>query len=279
MPETLNPSARLLRSFAVDFLSSHDLGVIESIMVPDYCLTIGGHVLDGREKSYRPAIAMLFDQFPGLCVTVHDVMLAPGAVALRFTEHGASSKAPGGAAAWAGVALFRIEDGRLRCGWAEEDYFARKRQLKTGRCDPIAPPHAAPWDTGCEPAEPSTEEAVRRWLSEPAACLRPGPVEELSAEGPRCSELVSMSSPVSSNLVSLVSAGKRAAFYVECSGSYAGGFADIDASLAGAPVMLRMSGLATVHEGQVTQAQVVADRLGLHRQLLEAGRSGLRAGA
>jgi predicted ester cyclase len=279
MPETLNASARLLRGFAVDFLTSHDLGAVESIMDPAYRLTIGGHVLDGREKSYRPAIASLFDQFPGLCVTVHDVMLAPDAVALRFTEHGVSAKQPGGAAAWAGVALFRIEDGRLHCGWAEEDYLARKRQLKTGRCDPIGPPHAAPWDARCEAADASTEEAVRRWLSDPAACLAPGPVEEVSAEGPRFAALVSVAAPLHSTLTALVSAGERAAFYLECSGSYAGGFDDIDAALTGAPVILRMAGLATVRHGQVTRAQVVADRLGLHRQLLDAGRSGSRAGA
>jgi len=279
MTETLSASARLLRGFAIDLLTSHDLGAVESIMDPAYRLTIGGHVIDGREQSYRPAIATLFEQFPGLCVTVHDVMLAPDAVALRFTEHGASAKPPGGAAAWAGVALFRVEEGRLRCGWAEEDYLARKRQLKSGRCDPIGPPHAAPWDAKCEPAEASTEDAVRRWLSDPAASLRPGPVEEVSAEGPRFAELLSVSSPLRSKLVALVSAGERAAFYLECVGPYAGGFGDIDASLTGTPVILRMAGLATVRQGQVTQAQVVADRLGLHRQLLDAGRSGSRAGA
>jgi len=279
MPETLNASARLLRAFAVDFLTSHDLDAVESIMDPAYCLTIGGYALDGREKSYRPAIASLFEQFPGLCVTVHDVMLGPDAAALRFTEHGAPAKQPGGTAAWAGVALFRIEAGRLRCGWAEEDYLARKRQLKTGRCDPIEAPHAAPWDASCEPAEASTEDAVRRWLSDPAACLRPGPVEEVSAEGPRFAALVSAAAPLRSNLTALVSAGERAAFYLECCGSYAGGFDDIDAALTGTPVILRMAGLATVRQAEVAQAQVVADRLGLHRQLLDARRSGSRAGS
>src|SRR5689334_3069683 len=240
MLETLNASARLLRRFAVDLLTSHDIVAVESIMDPAYCLTIGGHALDGRDQSYRPAIASLFEQFPGLCVTVHGVMLAAGAAALRFTEHGASAKQPGSAAAWAGVALFRIEDGRLRCGWAEEDYLARKRQLKTGRCDPIGAPHAAPWDAKCEPADGSTEDAVRHWLSDPAACLRPGPVEEVSAEGPRFAALVAATAPLRSNLTALVSAGERAAFHLECSGSYAGGFDDIDAALTGAPVILRI---------------------------------------
>jgi predicted ester cyclase len=270
MPESLNPSARLLRGFAVDFLASHDIDVVGSIMDPAYCLNIGGYAIDGREAAYRPALVALFEQYPWLCVTVHDVMFAPGAAALRFTEHGAAARAPGGAAAWGGIALFRIENGRLRMGWAEEDYLARKRQLKSGICDAVRPPHPAPWDAPCEPADPLTEAAVQRWLADPAAILESGVVEEVSAEGPSFAALIVCDRPVDCRLVVLFSAGTRAAFYLECSGSYAGGFGDIDATMTGTPVTLRVAALATVQEGVVARVQAVADRLGLHRQLLDA---------
>jgi predicted ester cyclase len=270
MSDALHPSARLLRGFAVDFLASHDIDVVGSIMDPAYCLNIGGYAIDGREAAYRPALVTLFEQYPGLCVTVHDVMFAPGAAALRFTEHGAAARPPGSAAAWGGIAMFRIENGRLRMGWAEEDYLARKRQLKSGRCDPVQPPHPAPWDAPCEPSDPSTEDAVKRWLADPAAILKAGVVEEVSVEGPRFAALVSADRPVDCKLDVLLSAGARAAFHLECAGSYAGGFADIDATLAGTPVTLHIAVLATVQQGRVARVQAVADRLGLHRQLLDA---------
>src|ERR1700722_5731760 len=95
--------ARLLRGFAVDFLTSHDLRAVEGIMDPDYRLTIGGHVFEGRDHVYLPATAAQLDQFPGLAVTVHDVMLAPDAVAMRFSEHGVSRRNQGRAAVWGGI--------------------------------------------------------------------------------------------------------------------------------------------------------------------------------
>ena len=125
----LAPQAVLLRGFATDFLTSHDEAEVERIMDPAYCLSIGGFLLDGRDDSYFPATAAQLAQFPGLSVTVHDAIIGTDHVAMRFTEHGASVRDGGRVAAWGGVTLFRIADGRLAEGWAEEDYFARKRQL------------------------------------------------------------------------------------------------------------------------------------------------------
>ncbi len=139
---SLSPQARALRGFAVDFLTAHDVSAVERVMDPAYRLSIGGHVLDGRDTSYLPATAAQLDQFPGLTVTVHDTILGSDGVAMRFTEHGASLRDGGRVAAWRGITLFRLQDGRLAQGWAEEDYFARKRQLKSGAPDPVAPARA-----------------------------------------------------------------------------------------------------------------------------------------
>ena len=264
----IGASARLLRGFATDFLTSHDVAAVEAIMDPAYRLSIGGHVFDGRDTSYLPATAAQLDLFPGLVVTVHDVVLGPDAVAMRFTEHGVSTKHPGHAAAWGGVTLFGIANGRLRHGWAEEDYLARKRQLKSGVCDAILPPHPAPWDAPCDAPDPETERIARAWLEKPDAPLYASGVDEIRAEGARFGALIE---PTGVTINQIFTAGNRAAFHLDCAGRYAGGFDDIDATRIRTPVVLRMAGLIDVIDGKVTRAQVSADRLGLHRALLDAG--------
>lgn len=261
--------ARLLRGFATDFLTSHDRAEAERIMAPGYRLSIGGHLFDGRDGSYLPATCAQLEQFPGLCVTVHDVMLGQDCLAMRFTEHGVSTRNPGRAAAWGGITLFRIAGGQLAQGWAEEDYFARKRQLKSGICDSICAPHPAPWDGPVVPRNDATEQVVSQWLEDPAAVLSSPVVEPILAEGPGLGELIR---PSGLTLSALVSAGPRAAFHVECHGAYAGGFDDIPAEHTGIPVVLMMAGLADVAAGQITRVQLSADRLGLHRALLDASR-------
>jgi predicted ester cyclase len=264
MSISISAQARLLRGFAVDFLTCHDLTAVTRIMDPVYCLNIGGHVFDGRDNHYLPATAAQLEQFPGLCVTVHDVVLGPEAVAMRFTEHGVSRKHGGRAAAWGGVTLFRLQNGLLRQGWAEEDYFARKRQLATGACDSVKAPHAAPWDVPCVLPDATTEVIARRWLQNPAAVLGGQSIDEISAEGPRCADLIA---PTDINLGALFSAGDRAAFHLDCHGTYAGGFDEIDRARIGREVVLRIAGLMTVRNGEVFAVQIAADRLGLYRQL------------
>ncbi len=269
MTGILSDPARLLRGFATDFLTSHDAREVERIMDPAYALSIGGFLLDGRDNSYLPATAAQLEQFPGLVVTVHDVVLGPDAVAMRFTEHGISVRNPGKAAAWGGVTLFRIAGGRLRQGWAEEDYFARKRQLKTGMVDAIRPPHPCPWDMPCLPPDAATEAAARAWLEHPSAPLG-AEVEQIITGGPGFADLVT---PTASRITTLFSAGDRAAFHLEWAGSYAGGYDDVDRARIGDAVVLRMAGLLTVADGRVTEAQISADRLGLQRHLLDASRA------
>lgn len=259
----ISASARLLRGFAVDFLTCHDPSVVPRIMDPAYRLSIGGFVLEGRDDSYLPATAAQLEQFSGLVVTVHDVVLGPNAVAMRFTEHGVSVK-NGRAAAWGGVTLFRIRNGRLAQGWAEEDYFARKRQLASGEGDAVRPPMLAPWDVPAGDPDAATQAAARVWLADAAAIVG-GSVYEISEGGPRLAELAATLRP---GIPELFTAANRAAFHLECAATYAGGFADIDPAHIGTPVTIRIAGLLTIAEGHVTRAQICVDRLGLHRHLL-----------
>ena len=259
----ISMQARLLRGFAVDFLTSHDVSAVEGIMDPAYRLMIGGHVFDGRDQVYLPAAVAQLDQFPGLVVTVHDVLLGPDAVAMRFSEHGVSRRNQGRAAVWGGITMFRLERGRLLHGWADEDYLARKRQLSTGVCDAVKPPHPAPWDVPVETPDPASLEATRRWLGSSHNFVNPD-TDQICAEGPSFTELISVDE---FRVDVMMSAGSRVAFRVVSHGRYAGGFADIDRSRVGQPIELSTMGLVTVRGNEVCDAQIVFDRLGLYRSL------------
>lgn len=265
----IGASARLMRGFATDFLTSHDVTAAATIMDPGYRLSIGGVEFRGRDDQYLPATGAQLEQFPGLCVTVHDVVLGPEAVAMRFTEHGASIRDEGRAAAWGGVTLFRIANGVLVEGWAEEDYFARKRQLKFGTCDPIKPPHHAPWDVACEAPQVETEQTARAWLADPTQVLESPLVDQICSGDPGFGALVAETGV---KVNTLFSAGNRAAFHISVEGVYAGGFEDLDRAMIGAPESLAAAGLLTICDGVVVDAQISADRLGLHRRLLKRSR-------
>jgi predicted ester cyclase len=260
---SLSIPAQLLRGFAVDFLTAHAPAAAEVIMSPRYRLSIGGHLFDGRDGSYLPATVAQLEQFPGLCVTIHDVVLAPHAVAMRFTEHGASAKG-GAVSTWGGITLFRLEDGQLEHGWAEEDYFARKRQLKTGEADSILPPHAAPWDRPVEQEKPETERLVRQWLGRPATVFEDA--EEISAQGPQLAQLVT---PEKISISFLFAAGNRAAVHAIVSGRYEGGFVDVPDSV-GTRVSVPIAAIIDVANGAIHRLQICGDRLGLNRSLLPA---------
>ena len=134
----------LVRRFAVGFINGHDAAVCAEIMAPDYTLRIGPDVLVGRDLEYVPAVRSQLDQFPGLGLTVHDLFTDGEQVALHFSEHGASASRGGRVAAWAGIAVYRWDGSRLTGCVAEEDYLARRRQLATGKPDPVGRPAPAP---------------------------------------------------------------------------------------------------------------------------------------
>jgi hypothetical protein len=260
----IHPLAELLRGFALDFLSCHNAAAAQRIMTPDYRLQISGVVFDGRDSQYLPATSAQLQQFPGLCVSVHDVLLGENAVAMRFTEHGASVRDGGRLASWRGVTLFRTDGERLQRGWAEEDYLARKRQLATGVFDPVEPPHPAPWDQQPQAAEPGVEDAAAAWIRDTHA-MSDHPFESRpQAPEPAASTLISVHE---TQIEALFGAGERVAFHATHHGVYAGGFADIPDALRGTPVSLPVAGLLGLNAGQVVEGRIFADRLGLYRTL------------
>ncbi len=257
-----------MRRFSVDYLTCHNLAQIPEIMDPSYRLVIAGVVFDGRDEAYKPAAIEQLSEFPGLVVTAHDVVFSPDAIALRFTEHGASRKYQRRSAAWGGITIFSIKGGRIFRGWSEEDYLARKRQLKTGQADPVKAPHNAPWDQPCVAPDDATHALVSTWLEDPEALIGCKALDEIIHDGPLFADVME---PQSVRCNALFTAGPRASFHVEYSGAYKGGFDNPGRGLRGAPVTMGVAGIVDVEGGAIAKAQIAMDSLGLSRRLLGGG--------
>src|SRR6185295_14500084 len=145
-PFVAEPFVALMRRYCIDYIARHDLSICDDIMVPGYTLHMGVHHLAGRDEAYKPAAAAQFRQFPGLCLTVNEIICSGDRLALRFTEHGASVRHDGARAAWGGVGLYRWDGQRL---------------LE----NPVEPPAVAPWDTRSVRADLAAEAVVRGWLA------------------------------------------------------------------------------------------------------------------
>lgn len=256
-----HPLAELLRRFAVHWLSCADPEAARTIFADDYVMEIGGFVARGREEAYLPASTGQLARFPGLLVTVHDVVLAPDRAALRFTEHGPSAREGEGAAAWRGVSLFAWGGGRLTHNVTEEDYAGRRRQLRSGIADPVEGPAVAPWSGVPAEPGPGIEDAVRRALAS-------GVPPDLSADdawlGHPTPPLLDVEHV---EVRDLFAAGDRAGFAVTEHGSYRGGL-DVPGDLVGRRASLGSVGLVSV-DGPAVTGHVVRDRSGLRRALLD----------
>ncbi|KAA9155629.1 nuclear transport factor 2 family protein [Amycolatopsis acidicola] len=252
------PFVALMRRYVNDYTNRHDVSVCAEIMEPGYTLRMGPHEVAGRDEAYIPAARRQFTQYPGLCLTVHEIVTNGDRLAMRFSEHGRSAKA-GESAVWSGIGLYSWNGRKLVANYVEQDYFSRKRQLDSGIPDAVEPPALAPWDTRAEPPDPEAETVVRRWIETGAAVQPHDPVVRFDdgAAGP---PLLTGSS---STVDDLFSAGPHVAFRVTATGTYA-------EAPAGTPATLHLVGLVTVAHGRVTGGRIVRDRLGLARALASA---------
>jgi len=257
MTIVVHPLVDVVKQFTIDWLNKADASVPPKIMTPGYRVHIGDTELDGLQDYAGGTIGQL-QQFPGLTLTVHDLVTDGDRVALVFTEHGASTKTET-SAAWAGVALFRWDGSRLTENWTQEDYYARRRQLAGPTPDVIRAPAPAPWTTNPAAADPASEAIARKWLAAPSFVgihLNDGLASvgelDISVTGVTVHELFS--------------AGHQVAFAASWTGNYSGG-------LEGAPnasdhVRLGAAGVLTVDGEMVVGGAVVTDRLGLRKTLL-----------
>ena len=257
----------LARRWVVDYFNRHDASVCVQFITPDYALRIGETTFAGRDEQWLPAVDKQFQTFPGMGMTVHQVLVGSDRVAVLFSEHGASGGAGGRIAVWSGVGIYR-SNGRSLCGCvAQEDYMTRLRQLKSGVADPVELPAAAPWDTEALPADPLAEAVVRGWLDQSWPMAEPGV---------RCDDEHITGDPfrfdvASGEITELFSSGTEVAFHVRQIGRYRGGLQGIEGS--DEPLALHCNGIVRVEHGKVVSGRVIRDRIGLRAALLnKAGR-------
>jgi hypothetical protein len=261
----IHPLSELLRRYSFGYTAAHDFEVARQIMIEDYTLIMGEHVVRGREEQYIPATARQYRQFPTLGFTVHDLLVAPDRAAMHFSEHGYSTL-HSCYCSWSGISTYRWDGARLVECRVEQDYFARREQQRTSEPNSVQPPAIDPWNTSGEPVAPGVEDSVQSWLA--GGGLAEAPRGSLDDE--HCAEpsRLGLDDPAV-EVLDLFGAGRRAAFHVRTTGGYAGGLPGLDAQL-GSPATLYSTGIATVAEDGGVRVRAITDRLAAERRLIDA---------
>ncbi len=254
----MDPIVATLRRFAVDFFTAHNLSVCAEIITEDYQLTVGRTVIAGRDAQYLPAVDKQLTQFPGLSMTVHGLLATHDRAALHFSEHGASGGPGGPISSWSGVALYHFNGTQLSTCFANEDYTARRRQLKSGLPDAVPSPAAAPWDVVLGIANPEAEAVVRLWLNQPHAASDPHVrYDDEPLVGGSLRFTVT-----EAEILDLFSSNDRVAYAVVHRGIYS---ASTDAEALAHDVELYSTGIVTVSGDHVISGQSIRDRQSLLR--------------
>ena len=252
-----SPLAALLRSYSFGYTAAHDFDVCDRIMVDDYVLVMGAAEVSGREEAYKPATRRMFGQFPGLGFVVHDLLLGTERAALRFSEHGRSTRT-GTSASWRGISLYRATEPtadaplKLTQCRVEQDYAARGRQLDAGAADPLPQPALDPWTVEPQPPNPDVERTVRTWLADPA--FLGSPDLEVDDEFAAPADRVQLAE-ATTEVLDLFSAGTRAAFHVRLAGHRRDPGTGVEHAAD-----LYLTGIVTVAEDGAVSGHVVTDR-------------------
>ena len=258
---TMTP-LQLMRRWAVDYFNGHNDAAAREFIAPDYTLKIGDVVFASRDEQWLPAVAQQMKLFPSLAMTVHQAISGDNWAAVWFSEHGASD---GRSACWSGVATYHSNGQQLTACVAQEDYFTRQRQMKSGVSDLVEAPAVAPWDTSPIGPDEAAQAVVRRWLTQAWP-----PVET----GVRCDDEHITGVPLvfeveTSDIDVLHSSGPDVAFHVRQTGTYVGGLAGVAPRQRGA--VLHCNGLVRVVNGHVLSGRVIRDRVGLRASLKKSG--------
>lgn len=250
---------KLMKIYAVDYTASHDQSVVDRIMDPDYIFRMGPHIFHGFNTEYRAATRKVFDQFPGLGFTVHEVHTNGERLMMRFTEHGASTRHGGLPAAWGGIGLYRWNGEKITSVIGEQDYYSRARQLSGGTSNPVEAPAIAPWDGQGDSASPAAEDTVAQWLETGRLASTPGVACDDSWTGRPVQSVLIQDGIVVNDLFSC---GNAVGFHVEQRGAV---HADFSREAAGGS--LYSAGIVHVEDGVVVRGRVIRNRLELRRQL------------
>jgi len=251
-------SLQLLKRWVVNYFNQHSDEAAREFIAPDYKLEIGDVVFAGRDTQWLPAVQQQFKLFPSLSMTVHQAIAGENWAAAWFSEHGASD---GKSACWSGVAIY-IHDGEklIRCV-AQEDYFTRHRQMKSGVSDHLEAPAVAPWDLPQEAPDQDAMAIVSQWLNKSWP-----PSEKLV----RCDDEHITGVPLEFQVTNTVidelnASGSVVAFHAKQTGIYLKGLSGLEPNQSNA--VLHCNGLVRVMDGKVESGRVIRDRVGLKASL------------
>jgi hypothetical protein len=254
-------SLHLMKRWVVNYFNQHSDAAAREFIAPDYKLEIGDVVFAGRDTQWLPAVQQQFKLFPSLSMTVHQAIAGDQWAAAWFSEHGASE---GKLACWSGVAIY-INDGEklTRCV-AQEDYFTRHRQLKSGVSDVLEAPAVAPWDLPQEAPNQDAMAIVSNWLN------NSWPPSESQV---RCDDEHITGVPLEFQVCTTVidelhASGSVVAFHAKQTGIYLNGLSGIEPHQPNA--VLHCNGLIRVLDGKVESGRVIRDRVGLKASLKKA---------
>lgn len=259
----MHPFVGVLRRYVVDYLICQNAAVCAEIMEPGYVLHMGGTDLGPRDDVYVPAVVRQLEQFPGLGMTVHEIVFTEDRLAMRFSQHGASVRHNGRQAAWGGIGLYRWNGARLTSNYAIEDYWSRRRQLADGISERVEPPAVAPWDAEVGTADPSAEADIIDWAQNGANTTETDHVwfDDLPVASTR--------SPLDvhkTTVDDVFSASGRVAFHVSQQGTYRGGL-DVPESSLGREATLYSVGVVHRDAAGRLHGRVIRERGALIRAL------------
>jgi predicted ester cyclase len=117
----------------------HDLDAIDELMTEDYTITTGGHVVRGRE-AFKDWVRAFQQQLPDAANETLEVFAnaAGDRVVSRWVCHGRNGglfelPADGRPVAFTGIAIWRVENGRLAECWVERAAWEAYRELLAPR--------------------------------------------------------------------------------------------------------------------------------------------------
>lgn len=252
---------RLMKHYVVDYTNRNDQTQTALIMEPEYELRMGDHLLRGRDTAYHAATAKQMDQFPNLCLTVHEIVTSGERLAMRFSEHGASRLHDGRKCAWGGIGLYTWNGQKLVSNLVEQDYFSRRRQLRTDTPLPVDHPALSPWTETASAPHEEAELAVRSWLDSGRLADTPGVLLDDQWTGATVAPLIEQDRV---EINDLFSCGNAVAFHIAQHGRL---LPDEDLSgPEGALTHLHMAGIVRVEDGRVASGRIIRNRIELARR-------------
>jgi SnoaL-like polyketide cyclase len=258
---TAHPFVSLMRRYVVDYLQCQNAEICAQIMEPDYVLHMGGTDLGPRDEVYVPAVVRQLQQFPGLGMTVNELICNGDRLAMRFSQHGASTKHDGAQAAWGGIGLYKWNGSKLTSNYAIEDYYTRRNQWASGVPLPVESPAIAPWDAEIVLADPAAEKVVRECLLSGNSKKSTGIAFDDEPVG-TSSALLEAHETVIDDIFAV---GDRVAFHTTQIGTYIGGL-DVPDNALGKIATLYSVGVLRV-DGDLLSGRVIRERAALQREL------------